>query len=466
MTVTQYIKALLERWRTMLTCMVVALASGFTISVLQTPQFTARTTLYVSAQTADTTTTAFQGAQLSQERVTSYVQLARSTRVAGEVVSDLRLQYTDVELATRISASSQPDSVLIDLSVTDAAPDRAAQIADSAAASLVALVDQLERPIAADAVPAVALRIVQPAEVPSNPSSPSLLDILTLAALTGLIGGIVAALIRNSLDQSIKSVDDLRAVTDLPCLGVTPYNAGNSQRPLIVHDDPQAPAAEAIKQLRTNLQFVNVDHRIQIVAITSALPGEGKSTTAVNLAIALAATGRRVALIEADLRRPTMAKLLGLPSTVGLTTVLAARTSLGSAIQTGIGGVDVLASGQLPPNPSELLASQQFENILADLRQRYDHIILDCAPLLPVSDAAAASTHADGVLMICRFKSTSRQQVASACESVRAVNAHIIGTVLSMAVIKRGSGSYGSYRYTYRPLESRQHEATQTAQDR
>jgi capsular exopolysaccharide synthesis family protein len=217
-----------------------------------------------------------------------------------------------------------------------------------------------------------------------------------------------------------------------------------------VHEDPQSPRSEAFRQLRTNLQFLDVDTPHKVVVITSSMPSEGKSTTLANLAIALGSAGQRVLAIEADLRRPKLADMLGLERSVGLTSVLSGRVRPEHAVQHWSGGkFDFLASGPLPPNPSELLASQHMATLLRDLRGRYDIVLLDTPPLLPVTDAAAVGPATDGAVLVCRFKATTRDQVARAVDALEAVSTPLLGTVLTM-VPSTGPRAYAQYNSYYR----------------
>jgi capsular exopolysaccharide synthesis family protein len=260
-------------------------------------------------------------------------------------------------------------------------------------------------------------------------------------------------LARNALDTSVKSPEQLREAAGAPNLGTIAHDPNVPKRPLTVHEDPQSPRSEAFRQLRTNLQFVDVDNPRKVIVVTSSLPAEGKTTTIVNLAIALASAGTRVVVVEADLRRPKVADLLGIERSVGLTSVLSGRVRVDQAVQLWAGGrFDVLASGPLPPNPSELLASQHMKAVLAELRERYDVVLIDTPPLLPVTDAAAVAPATDGAILVCRFKETTHDQVASAVEALHAVSAPLLGTVFTM-VPSSGPRAYAQYNAYYRSSE-------------
>jgi len=369
------------------------------------------------------------------------------------VIRRLDLPQTPEELARQITATSVVDSVLIDVEVTSPSPERAAQMANSVGNVFTRLVDELERPTTTDGVPPVAVRIVQPAVVPTAPSSTGLPVTLALGLLAGLAVGVGAALARNALDASVKSPERLREVAPAPILGTVAYDPQVPKRPLTLHEDPQSPRSEAFRQLRTNLQFVDVDHPRKVIVVTSSVPGEGKTTTVCNLAIAMAAAGSRILVIDGDLRRPKVADLLGVERSVGLTSILAGQVRVAQAIQPWAGGrFDVLASGPLPPNPSELLASEHTEDLLEELRERYETVLIDSPPLLPVTDAAAVAPATDGVILVCRFKQTSQGQVKAAVEALEAVSTPLLGTVFSM-VPSSGPRAYAQYNSSYRTEE-------------
>lgn len=454
MTLQTAIQITKERWKIIGLITLAGIAAGLAFWYLTPKQYTSSITLYVSAQGAENNQTAFQGAQLSQQRVTSYVQLVQSRRVASTVINELGLDTTPEELQTKIAASSALDSVLITVSVRQPSAQDAATIANTVGRVFADLVDELEQPAIPGNPPSVAVRIVEPAPVPVRPSSTGLSVLLVAGFFVGLTAGIALAIIRNLLDNTLKSLDQLRSITHGPVLGVIAYDPAVPRRPLTVHDDPQSPRAETFRQLRTNLAYIDVDRPPKVIALSSALPGEGKTTTVANLAIAFAASGQRVLAIEADLRRPSLSNTLGLEQRVGLTTVLAGRARVEQAIQNWpAGGIDLLASGPLPPNPSELLGSGHMAALLSELRPRYDIILLDTPPILPVTDTAAIARQTDGVILLCRFKSTTLQQLEQTVQSITAVSARLLGTIFSM-VPKTGPRSYASYSGYYARTEA------------
>jgi capsular exopolysaccharide synthesis family protein len=271
---------------------------------------------------------------------------------------------------------------------------------------------------------------------------------LALGLLGGLMIGAGAALARHLLDTTVTSADQLTALAEAPNLTTIGYARAVRRRPLTVHELPDAPRAEAFRQLRTNLRFVDLDNHHKVIVVTSPLPAEGTTTTTLNLAIALASGGEKVLVVEADLRRPDAARLLGLASTVGLTSVLTYGVPLDQAIQPWRDGVDLLASGPLPPNPAELLGSMHMAALLAEVGSWYDTVLVDTPPLLPVTDAAAIAPAADGVLLVTRFRKTTREQVAAAVAAISSVSVPLLGTVLNM-VPRRGPRACARYHTYY-----------------
>ena len=246
-------------------------------------------------------------------------------------------------------------------------------------------------------------------------------------------------------------------------LGNIHFDKGTPKNPVISSLSSYAPRVEAFRMLGTNLQFVGVADTAadtepvgKVYVMSSAVPGEGKSTTAVNLALTIAKSGQSVILLEADLRRPKAMSYLQLEGSVGVTTVLVGRVGLNEAIQHRSEGLDVLAAGSTPPNPAELLQSPRMKKLLATLRTEYSIVvIIDAPPLLPVDDAAVLAANSDGVIMVVNHGKTTRDQVTAAAARLESVHAKLLGTVLNMTLVSKRSKSGYGYGYGYAPEPGR-----------
>ena len=270
----------------------------------------------------------------------------------------------------------------------------------------------------------------------------------------GLLIGLGIALLLELHDQTVRSEDDIIAIGAGPVLGRIPFDRGISTEPLMGAVNRQSVLAEAFRQMRTSLQFVDVERPVQVLVVTSAGPGEGKSITSSNLALSLMETGRTVLLIEADLRMPQVSNYFKLDRSAGLTDVLIDRATLDGVLRPIEKGLTVLPSGHHPPNPSELLGSETMRTLLTELRSRFEIIVVDTPPLLPVADGAVAASWADGVLLLARSGKTTRHQVVLSLRSLESVGARLVGSVLTMMPATRGS-RYLTYEYGSEAASSR-----------
>jgi capsular exopolysaccharide synthesis family protein len=369
--------------------------------------------------------------------------------VTEQVVKDLNLSMTPDELAKEITADAPLNKVLINLHVVDRDPVLAARLANAVATQFSKVVQDLEQTGAAQSSP-VKLSVTHPAQTPSIPVSPRTKLDIAVAVLVGLVLGLGLAFLREVLDNTVKDPNELAEHSVLPVLGVVPWDKRAMETPISFRADAHGSRAEGFRQLRTNLQFVDVDNPPSIIAVTSALPKEGKSHTALNLAAALAEGGLRVCLIEADLRKPSLARSLGLVGDVGLTTVLIGRAPVANVLQNAGHNLAVLVSGPVPPNPSELLNSETFRATLKEVHSRVDVVVIDTAPLLPVADGAQIASLADATLLAVRAGKTTREQITRAIETLANVDVVPVGVILSMAPHRR-RGGYPYYYEAYRP---------------
>jgi capsular exopolysaccharide synthesis family protein len=268
-----------------------------------------------------------------------------------------------------------------------------------------------------------------------------------MGLIIGLGTGIGAAVLRSTLDNRIRGEAGLRHVTDAPLLGAIAFDQDAVKKPLLTQTVAQSQRAETFRQLRTNLQFANFSGKARAILVTSSLPGEGKSTTATNLAISLAQAGQSVCLIDADLRRPMVGDYLGLEKNSGLTTALVGAADVNELLQPwGDDNLYILTSGQVPPNPSELLGSGQMKDLITRLEEVFDSVIIDAPPLLPVTDAAVLSQHVGGVVVVVGAQKLRQQDLKKSLDALALVEANVLGIVLNRLPVKGPDAyAYGYY---------------------
>ncbi len=391
------------------------------VTVRATPQYASNARIFISTGSASSSddgsgSNPYQNGLAATQKVTSYAQLVTDGELAQRVIDKMHLDLTPAQLSRKIKAQVVPDTVLLNVQVVDADPKMAQALCKQVVSNLLDLIEQIETDPGKKTANLKGT-VVGPPTLPTDPISPNPLRNLFLGGILGLLLGLAIAVIRELLDTSVKTVEDVEAVVDAPVLGGIAFDANTTRTPLVSSLSSHAPRVEAFRVLRTNLQFVDIDAGSKVFVVTSSVPGEGKSTTATNVAIAMAQAGQEVLLMDGDLRRPQVAHMLGLENVVGVTTVLLGKIDVEDAIQNHhASGLNVLAAGAIPPNPSELLQSNAMAELLSRLRRTYDTIIIDSPPLLPVTDAALLAQQTDGAVVVTWHGKTSREQLAGAAQ--------------------------------------------------
>ena len=451
MELRDFLRVLRKQWRLIVLCVLLSAAASALLTMQSTRLYESGVTFFVSTPGEDTSQ-AYTGGLFSQQRVRSYADIVAGPATA-QAVADGLPGLDAADIVDSIRADVVPDTVLLDVTVTHPSPRRAQQIAEGVGRRFPDVVNALESPGGGGTAP-VRVSVVETAPLPTDPVAPRPVRNLALALALGLLVGVGFALLREILDNTVKNPADITSLAGVATLGAITYDAQTAKRPLIVSDSPRSVRSEAFRQLRTNLQFVQVDGPLRSLVLTSSLPKEGKSTTACNLAITMAQAGLRVCLVEGDLRRPRVADYLGLEGAVGLTDVLIGRARLEDVLQPwGDGMLEVLPSGPLPPNPSELLSSRGMEELMTSLEERFELVLVDAPPLLPVTDGAILGNLTDGAVLCVRAGGTRRAQLEQAVSALRAVDAKILGVVLTMVPTK-GPDAYQSYGSGYGSYQS------------
>jgi succinoglycan biosynthesis transport protein ExoP len=442
MELTRYIALLRRWWWLLLAGMVVGGMTSYGISRTLTPIYRSTVTLLVN-QTQVPGTIAYNDILTSERLTRTYSEIIDQRPVLQEVIDQLDLPLSRDQLSGMMDVGVVTDTQLLRLSVENADPALAADIANTAASVFIDqnTENKLSRP--GD------VSIVEAATVPSAPVKPNIMLNTALATTAALLLAAGIAFLLEYLDDTVKSPEDLEA-NGLPSLG----GVGRFHRPrrhdenLIAGSASRRHFSEAYRVLRTNVQFSTIDRPGQTLLVTSANPREGKSTTAANLALVMAQAGKKVVLVDSDLRRPSIHRFFGLSNGQGLTNLLLSPQSgiNGCAQRTRFENLAVVTSGPLPPNPSELLASRRLDSVLDTLRSHADVVIIDSPPTLAVADASILASKVDGTMLVVDSSKTRAQALRRTRDALAKSKTHLLGAVLNK-VKRRGGGGYYYYHY-------------------
>jgi polysaccharide biosynthesis transport protein len=436
-------RVITKRWKMIvLLPLMAALVSALTSFYLITPQYEASTTMMVVRPT-DNSQLVFQDVQLNRQLVGTYREITRSRRVLELVIAELSLPVDVEDLRDTVEVEAVRDTELIVVKVTDPDPELARDIANGIARVFmeqISVIMQVEN-----------VSVVDAAAIPLEPVSPRKLLNTVVAFAVGLFAAFGLAFLAEYLDRSIKDPQEAQAVLGTAVMGVIPRVPGER---LFASSDPRSPASEAFRTMRTNIQYMGIDHQMRVLLVTGVNPSCGKSTVSANLAVTIAQTGARVLLIDADLRKPTQHEIFGIAAEPGLTGLMV-NDSLaveGVIVSSEHDNLDLLSSGHIPPYPAELLASEKMAALLERLAGQYDYLVIDSPPVIAVTDAAVLSKLVDGVLFVLDHGRVTREEASAAFEQLKNVQARIIGLVLNN--VPFSNSYYNGYLSYYGSEES------------
>jgi succinoglycan biosynthesis transport protein ExoP len=447
----RHVLAAFYRWRlVMVVLFVCGVGAGSAYAALAPRTYSSSTTLFFSLSKSTSVGTLAQGSTYTQDVVKSYSQVVNMALVLDPVIRQLNLPMTTTELSSHISVQLQPDTVLATVSVTDASPERSAQIANEVGVQLGNAVLTLS-PGGATSAAAVRVTTVSPAQVPRLPISPNVPLVLVLGVVLGVILAAGAAILLDLLTSPL--IEEEAAEADSQILGRIVFDPKAKSRPLPIISHSHLPRAESFRSLRTNLRLLDEPDAPQCLVVSSPLPKEGRTSVAVNLAIAVAQSHRRVLLIDADLRQSAVAHRLGLTADTGLSDVLLDEAPVEDVVRSMSAQgwrdsalMDVLPAGQRVPDPSDLLARSIMSDLLDEARKRYDLVIIDTPPLVPVTDAALLAAQADGTLLVVNARSTNERDFQESLTTLRLAGAQVRGVVFNGVSVRRHDGSGGAFR--------------------
>lgn len=414
-------------------------------SLVVTPSYKSTATLYLTTPSdSNAASAAYQGSLASQQRVASYIKLAKSDVVVQSALDRTGIQMSLTDAQSAVSAVSSVNTVIVSISAVTDDPVVSALLANGLSESMIDYVKKLEMPDGGG-VPLAKLTVISPAVPGSSPVEPVVSRWLAIGVVFGGLFGALIVVAWRRLDSSIRGEGEMASVIGAPVLGVIPEDGELAGGGPVIFSRGASAVAEAFRKLRTNLTFVRVDDALRVLVVSSSVAGEGKTTTCMNLGACLAEAGKSVVLVDADLRRPTLASRLSVDGSVGLTTVLADSARLEDAISTtALAGLDLVASGVVPPNPAELAGSDRLGEVLRALERKYDYVLIDAPPVLSVTDAVLLSHHTQGILLVARAGSSRVPDLQNSVSQIGTAGGSILGGVLN--AVPSVSYEYGYYR--------------------
>lgn len=446
MDIRKIIAMLLRKWP-----FIVITAFIFTVvfyvysSVYITPIYSAQATMIVNKsqyQASEQNQMSYSDILLTQKLVKSYILIMKSDTNIELVKKEIGTELTVGQLKSYVKISGVGETEVLKINVENKDPVLAQSIANALVKVSPATIIRV--------IKAGSAEVIDTAKVPAKPVKPVVWQYAAIGTMLGLMLSVALIFLRDFFDNTFKTEDDVRNVLDLPVITSLPEIMKGGAT--IVTEETPFDYKESFKVLRTKIQFSGVDGNMKKIAITSSGPFEGKTTVSINLALTMAETGKRVLLIDADLRKPKVHKTLNMPSEPGISNVLTQQEELANVIKKvpNFDSLDIVTCGVIPPNPTELLGSHQMEAFIASIEDDYDYIIFDTPPIGLVADTAVLSKMLDGVIWVVSYGRTVKETATFAKDTLDSVDANIIGCVFNRVK----ADSYGNRGY-YRKYGSR-----------
>lgn len=455
MELREYLRLIRRNWPIFVGVTLVFLVGAFVATQLQPPQFTSVSKALISTRSAGTLTDLNLGSTFAQQAARTYADIARTPYVLDPVIADLRLKESAADLAEAVEVTVPENESVLEITVTARTPRLAAAIANGVTDQLGRAVVRLT-PVASSKTLGIIVTQVQPAVPDPDSRSPRLWVYLAVAAAVGLVVAFLIALVRRALDTKVRSVQDAQAAARRPPLGGVPFDSRARKSPIVLAEGSDGSRGDAYRSLRTNLRFLDADQSYRVLVVTSSVRNEGKTTSCVNLGVAMAQTGRRVLIIDADLRDSRVAEYCLVDGSIGLTDVLVGDAELSRVIQRwGKLPLSVLPAGRRPPSSSELLDSRRFAEVLAEAQSQYDVVLIDSPPVLSAADAAIVSRLASGAILVCAARRVRRFEVAAAVAAFEQANARILGVLVTMLPGRGRDAEDTPYRYGVQVMPAR-----------
>jgi tyrosine-protein kinase len=447
-----FLGLLRRRWPVILLTFAVGLAGGVIVTRSTSKTYSTTARLYVRFAPTVTAAEAVQNLQLTQDSLSSYTKVLQSDKTTDIIAAKIKHRLTPDQIEQRISASVVLNTFIIEVKATETRPPFAQQLADASANALTEVIGQLEL----TKTGGISAQLIDLASLPHDPVSPNPQKDITIGAVFGLLAGLALALSIDSLDRTIKTPAQATEAFRAPVLGSIPKQRAMSDDPLVATKGAGSPAAEAYRALRTSVRFRDQGKRLRTILVTSPAAGDGKTTVASNLAVAMSQDGARVILIDADLRRTRLNEVFEVEAGLGLADVLLGRATLQQALVPWSGTLSILQTGPTVVYPSEALGSAAMVKLLHEAAAMADVVIIDAPPVLPVTDPVVLASLVDGTIIVCRWGRTSLHAAEAtqlAMENTQGGGSDVVGVVLNA----EGGGRRSNYyrHYSTRPAHVR-----------
>ncbi len=427
--ILDFLKAALRFWWLLIIMISLSVGSAYylTKNVIK-PVYRTQSKIFIGREDSSYTSLNLIDLQIGEQLVKDYTELVKTDRVLKEVIEKMELDLTPRALAAMIDVKNVDDSRFISIVLHHTDPELAMLLANQ-------ISDVLEDK-AVEIVGAKNIQIVDYAMYPEKPVSPKMLLNVAIAAIVGLVVFLLVIIIRLAIASKIETKEDIAELCTYPVLGSVPKIKDNKYNKLAVKYDKDTHISEAFRMIRSNLHYLNTTaNENKTLMFTSALSAEGKSTTVANLAVAFSLIGKKVLLIDCDMRRPKLYDIFRINGKIGLTNYLADGTDIETITQNirDIEGLSIICSGPIPPNPSEMLSSERFADLINQSKELYDVILIDTPPVLVASDGLNLVNLVDGVVPIVAHRQSKKKDFIHLKESLLQIGYKIIGVILTKA---------------------------------
>lgn len=442
MPLQDYLTTLKRHSAMILVLAILGAGVAYLYSLTVEPQYRSQADVMVVPTKGDNPAELAQGANYISSLAQTYTLLATSPEVLEPVIDDLDLDVSAHQLGRSVDVQVPMDTFVLQIGVTDTDSARAQQVAEAIADQLASTVPRVS-PEGADGKPSVQITTIAHASQPTFPIKPDKRKNMLVGLAVGVLLGVVIAVYRTKYMSRIDTAEDVATVTELSVLGEIPAVSGKKSPVRVLRSVPQGRVAEAMRQLAASLRFFDLGGQRRVILVTSGLSHEGKSSVSLGLSLTLAEAGHSVLYVEADLRRPSAAQYTGLETSVGITDVLVGDVTIQEASQQwGHENLSVLACGAKPPNPGQVLASEELGALITEARGLFSYVIVDSPPVLEVSDAIWLSSSVDGTLVVTRVGETATADLRRSLETLERADSPVIGVVLDCVKTRRKGAYY------------------------